>query len=140
MKTLPAFLRISMTYDRGSEMSQHKVMSQNLSMKIYFADPHSPWQRGSNENTNGLLRQYLPKGENLFVHSQEELDKVAWLLNTGPRKRFNFSAPQEMIEDVLIENFNHVALVNLIQDVPFCSIAGPASSSTLIESWTFSNP
>ena len=106
MKTLPDFLRSSMTYDRDSEMSQ------NLDMKIYFADPHSPWQRGSNENTNGLLRQYLPKGEDLSVHSQAELDKIAWLLNTRPRKRFDFSTPQEMIEDVLIENFNLVALAN----------------------------
>jgi IS30 family transposase len=112
MKTLPAFLRTSMTYDRGSEMSQHKVMSQNLNIKIYFADPHSPWQRGSNENTNGLLRQYLPKGVDLSVHSQAELDRIAGLLNTKPRKRFDFKTPQEMIEDVLIENFNHVALAN----------------------------
>ena len=112
MKKLPAFLRTSMTYDRGSEMSQHKVMSQNLNIKIYFADPHSPWRRGSNENTNGLLRQYLPKGVDLSVHSQAELDKIALLLNTRPRKRFNFSTPQEMMEGVLIENFNHVALAN----------------------------
>lgn len=112
MKTLPAFLRTSMTYDRGSEMSQHKVMSQNLNIKIYFAGPHSPWQRGTNENTNGLLRQYLPKGVDLSVHIQAELDKIAWLLNTRPRKRFNFSTPQQIIEDVLIEHFNHVALAN----------------------------
>jgi len=112
MKTLPGFLRASMTYDRGSEMSQHKIMSQNLGMKIYFADPHSPWQRGSNENTNGLLRQYLPKGIDLSVHSQAELDKIAWLLNTRPRKRFDFRTPQEMIEAVLIENLNPVALAN----------------------------
>lgn len=112
MKTLPHFLRLSMTYDRGSEMSQHKIMSENLEMKIYFADPHSPWQRGSNENTNGLLRQYLPKGEDLSVYSQVALDKIAWLLNTRPRKRFNFKTPQEMIESILIENFNPVALAN----------------------------
>jgi IS30 family transposase len=112
MKTLPDFLRTSMTYDRGSEMSQHKIMSKNLSMKIYFADPHSPWQRGSNENTNGLIRQYLPKGEDLSVHSQADLDKIAWLLNTRPRKRYGFSTPQEMIGDVLIKSLNPVALGN----------------------------
>lgn len=112
MKTLPDFLRASMTYDRGSEMSQHKTMSKNLGMKIYFADPHSPWQRGSNENTNGLLRQYLPKGEDLSVYSQAELDKIAWLLNTRPRKRFDFKTPQKMIENVLIESFSPVALAN----------------------------
>jgi len=93
MKTLPDFLLASITYDRGSEMTQHKVMSPNLSMKNYFADPHSPWQRGSNENTNGLLRQYLPKGVDLSVHSQTELDKTAWLLNTRSRKQFDFSTP-----------------------------------------------
>lgn len=91
-------------------MSQHKILSENLNMKIYFADPHSPWQRGSNENTNGLLRQYLPKGEDLSRYSQKALDKIAWLLNTRPRKRFDFRTPQEMIENVLIENFNLVAL------------------------------
>jgi len=93
-------------------MSQHKIMSKNLDMKIYFSAPHPPWQRGSNENTNGLLRQYLPKGENLSVYSQDELDQIAWLLNTRPRKRLDFNTPQEMIEDVLIENFNPVALAN----------------------------
>ena len=60
MKKIPEFLRLSMTYDRGSEMAQHTTMSNNLKIDIYFADPHSPWQRGSNENTNGLIRQYLP--------------------------------------------------------------------------------
>jgi len=93
-------------------MSQHKIMSQNVDLKIYFADPHSAWQRGSNENTNGLIRQYLPKGEDLSVYSQAELDKISWLLNTRPRKRFDFRTPQEMIENIFIENFNLVALAN----------------------------
>ena len=99
MKNLPSFLRLSMTYDRGAEMAQHPLMSKHLDMKIYFADRHAPWQRGSSENINGLLRQFLPKGEDLSVYSQDELDHVAWLLNTRPRKRFGFKTPQEMIEN-----------------------------------------
>jgi IS30 family transposase len=110
MKKLPDFLRLSMTYDRGSEMSQHPIMSQNLDMKVYFADPHSPWQRGSNENINGLLRQYLPKGTDLKQHSQGDLDKIAWLLNTRPRKRYEFRTPQELMESVLSNHINSVAL------------------------------
>lgn len=110
MKKLPSFLRLSMTYDRGAEMSQHPIMSKNLDMKIYFADPHSPWQRGSNENINGLIRQFLPKGTDLSQHSQCELDKIAWLLNTRPRKRFDFKTPQDLIEPILADYINGVAL------------------------------
>ncbi|MCF6253777.1 MAG: IS30 family transposase [Thiomicrorhabdus sp.] len=110
IKKLPEFLRLSMTYDRGSEMAQHPIMSKNLEMKIYFADPHSPWQRGSNENINGLIRQYLPKGTDLKKHSQEDLDKIAWLLNTRPRKRYDFKTPQELMESILAEHINSVAL------------------------------
>ncbi|MCF6264666.1 MAG: IS30 family transposase [Xanthomonadales bacterium] len=110
MKKLPAFLRLSMTYDRGAEMAQHPIMSKNLKMKIYFADPHAPWQRGSSENINGLLRQYLPKGEDLSQYSQATLNKIAWLLNTRPRERFNFRTPQELIETVLEDHLNSVAL------------------------------
>jgi len=98
MKSLPDFLRLSMTYDRGSEMAEHPLMSKHLNLKVYFADRNAPWQRGSSENINGLIRQFLPKGEDLSVYSQEELDKIAWLLNTRPRKRFEFRTPQEMIE------------------------------------------
>lgn len=111
MHKLPNFLRLSMTYDRGSEMSQHAIMSDNLKMNIYFADPHAPWQRGSNENTNGLIRQYLPKGVDLSPCSQKDLDEVAELLNTRPRKRFGFKTPLEMMSLALIENNNRVALV-----------------------------
>jgi IS30 family transposase len=76
------FLRLSMTYDRGAEMAQHLLMSKNLNLKVYFADRNAPWQRGSSENENGLLRQFLPKGENLKLYDQLELDHIAWLLNT----------------------------------------------------------
>ncbi len=110
MKSLPNFLRLSMTYDRGSEMAQHPIMSKNLDMKIYFADPHSPWQRGSNENINGLIRQYLPKGTDLSPYSQNDLDKIARKLNTRPRKRFDFDTPQELIEPILAKHIRAVAL------------------------------
>lgn len=110
MKLLPRFLRLSMTYDRGAEMSQHPIMSKNLKISIYFADPHSPWQRGSNENINGLIRQYLPKGEDLSLHSQDTLNDIAWLLNTRPRQRFDFRTPQELIEQILADHVNGVAL------------------------------
>ena len=98
MRHVPDFLRRSMTYDRGAEMAQHPLMSKHLDIKIYFADKNAPWQRGSSENINGLIRQFLPKGEDLSLYSQDELDHIAWLLNTRPRKRFNFKTPQEMIE------------------------------------------
>lgn len=101
MKKLPAFLRQSMTYDRGAEMAQHPMMSKNLDIKIYFADPHAPWQRGSSENINGLLRQYLPKGEDLSQYTQRQLNAIAMKLNTRPRQRFNFYTPQELMDDIL---------------------------------------
>ena len=95
--------RLSMTYDQGKEMSQHEKLSERTGVKVYFADPHSPWQRGINENTNGLLRQYLPKGIDLSVFSQDELDSVAWALNTRPRKSLGFKCPAELF---LPDTFN----------------------------------
>lgn len=110
MTTLPDFLRLSMTYDRGAEMAQHPLMSKHLNLEIYFADCHAPWQRGSSENINGLIRQFLPKGENLSVYTQAELDHIAWLLNTRPRKRYGFKSPQQMMEDELDGGLISVAL------------------------------
>jgi len=110
LKKIDSFLRLSMTYDRGSEMAEHPLMSKNLKMDIYFADPHSPWQRGSNENINGLIRQYLPKGEDLSGVSQTKLNDIAWLLNTRPRKRFGFETPEERMEQVIADHINRVAL------------------------------
>lgn len=88
LNEVPRTLRPSMAYDQGREMVKHAETTQKTGTATSFADPHSPWQRDSNENTNGLLRQYLPKGTDLSVHSQEELDAIADSLNTRPRKRW----------------------------------------------------
>jgi IS30 family transposase len=95
---LPATLRRSLTWDRGLEMAQHKSFTVDTEVKVYFCDPQSPWQRGSNENTNGLLRQYFPKRTDLSAHSQEELDEVALRLNQRPRKTLGFKTPADKLQ------------------------------------------
>lgn len=89
----PVDMRKTMTYDQGREMHGHKILTERTGVQVYFADPHSPWQRGYNENTNGLLRQYMPKGSDLSIYSQEQLDAIAFELNTRPRKRFGYKSP-----------------------------------------------
>lgn len=93
---LPPELRKTLTYDQGKEMALHRKLAESTGLTVYFADPHSPWQRGIMENTNGLLRQYLPKGTNLARYSQRQLDRIAWALNTRPRKTLNFRTPAEV--------------------------------------------
>jgi transposase, IS30 family len=101
MRNLPAALRRSLTWDQGLEMARHGEISMATDMPIYFCDPHSPWQRGSNENTNGLLRQYFPKGTNLSVHSAEHLAAVAAELNARPRKTLGWDSPAETLTRLL---------------------------------------
>jgi IS30 family transposase len=91
-----AAMRLSMTYDQGREMAHHESLSEKTGLKVYFAHPHSPWERGRNENTNGLLRQYLPKGEDLSGYSQLQLDQIAASLNARPRKSLGWKAPAEL--------------------------------------------
>jgi IS30 family transposase len=102
MGTLPAQLRGSLTWDQGVEMARHKAFSLATDMDVYFCDPHSPWQRGSNENTNGLLRQYFPKGTDLSVHGPAELERVARELNERPRKTLGWNTPAEQLRDLLV--------------------------------------
>lgn len=99
MKHLPAFLRRSLTYDRGLEMACHPELARRLKIDIWFCDPHAPWQRGSNENTNGLLRQFLPKGADLSVYSQKDLDTIAKLMNDRPRKTLGWRTPAEALAE-----------------------------------------
>jgi len=98
VQQLPAALRGSLTWDRGLEMAQHKSFTMATDVKVYFCDPQSPWQRGSNENTNGLLRQYLPKTADLSRFSQSELDEIALRLNTRPRQTLGFRTPADKLQ------------------------------------------
>ena len=100
LNRVPLEMRRTFTYDQGRELVRHAEITQKTGTAIYFADPHSPWQRAINENTNGLLRQYLPKGTDLSGVTQEELDAIAYQLNIRPRQRFNYDCPIEVITKV----------------------------------------
>ena len=101
IKELPDQLRRTLTWDQGHEMAAHARISIDAGIDIFFCDPHSPWQRGSNENTNGLLRQYFPKGTDLSKHSARYLNEVAAELNNRPRKRYGFHSPAQVLDRLL---------------------------------------
>jgi IS30 family transposase len=113
MASFPKQLRQSLTWDQGAEMSQHARLRIDTGLQVYFCDPHSPWQRGTNKNTNGLLRQYFPKGTNLSAHSTNDLEAVALALNTRPRKTLGWRTPAEALNEVLCSaNKRRVARTN----------------------------
>ena len=101
LNSIAAPMRQSFTYDQGREMSQHRQLALNAGVRVYFCDPHSPWQRGTCENTNGLLRQYLPKGTDLSAHSQDDLDAIADSLNSRPRATHSFNTPLAVFAHLL---------------------------------------
>ncbi len=107
--SLPEQLRQSLTWDQGAEMSQHARLKIDTGLHVYFCDPHSPWQRGTNENTNGLLRGYCPKGADLSAHSTDALEAVALALNARPRKTLGWKTPAEAFDEALRSAHTSVA-------------------------------
>ena len=103
-------MRVSMTYDQGKEMARHAELAEKLNIKVYFCDPHSPWQRPTNENTNGLIRQYLPKGIDLNIYSQKDLDKIADSLNNRPRKVLGFKPHSKPTKPKYLTSLLHFKL------------------------------
>jgi IS30 family transposase len=112
LNAIPAPLRKTLTYDQGKEMAEHESLARATGMRIFFADPHAPWQRGANENTNGLLRQYFPKGMSLSALAQTDLDEIAARLNARPRKTLDFATPDEQFQSLL------ASLASTIETLP----------------------
>lgn len=112
LQGIAAPMRQSMTYDQGQEMTMHKQLSKRTGVAVYFCDPHSPWQRGSNENTNGLVRQYLPKGTDLSGYRQEQLDAIADQINNRPCKGLDVRSPLAVYRELLLNSPQHSILVH----------------------------
>ena len=112
LRSIALPMRQSLTHDQGSEMARHKELAASSNIAVYFCDPHSPWQRGTNENTNGLVRQYLPKGTDLSGYSQEQLDAIADEINNRPRKTLNAYSPLEAYRNLLL---NHHSAPDIVQ-------------------------
>jgi IS30 family transposase len=110
LKSIPPSLRKTLTYDQGSEMSLHRSMAKRLRIDIFFCDPHSPWQRGSNENANGLIREYLPKGIDLSTVSQQQLSSIEYALNHRPRRILGYRTPHEVFSELKMSDIAGVAL------------------------------
>ena len=108
LRHVPAPLRKTLIYDRGKEMAEHERLAERPVIRIFFAGPYSPWQRGTNENTNGLLRQYLPKGTDLSGYTQRKLNAIAHRLNTRPRTCLNITTPLEVYAQ--LRHYSPVAL------------------------------
>lgn len=110
LRTVPPSLRKTLTYDQGSEMARHQDLAKRLRIDIYFCDPHSPWQRGTNENANGLIREFLPKGANLSSYSDADLRRIEHLLNNRPRAILGFRTPAEVFSELKLRDITGVAL------------------------------
>ena len=102
MKDLPPSLRRNMTFDNGKEFAEHVTLTKHLGLEIYFAEPYASWQRGTNENTNGLLRQYFPHGTDLASFTQADLNAVAQRLNSRPRKTLGYATPADRLANTLL--------------------------------------
>ena len=118
LRHVPALLRKTLTYDRGKEMAEHERLAQRLAIRIFFADPYSPWQRGTNENTNGLLRQYLPKGTDLSGYTQRELNAIAHRLNTRPENVSTLPRPWKSMRNCAIIHPLHLELETALHNNP----------------------
>lgn len=110
LREIPPSLRKTLTYDQGSEMALHKDLARRLRLDVYFCDAHSPWQRGSNENANGIIREFLPKGIDLSPFTDQDLRRIEFVMNNTPRKILGFATPLEVFDQIKIDQIAGVAL------------------------------